>query len=121
MIFGGQFSTIGDTLARASVSTISDPMVLNFAGSNQKNFVGSADILAAKTWELANAGNAQEFKFNFVLDAAYAQTMPNNFVMSDALWDDATKTWTPFDAGEYQASAVYNGTHWVLSIVGVYI
>lgn len=121
MIFGGQFSTIGDTLARASVSTIPDPIVLNMAGAAQKNFVGSADITEAKTWQLANAARGQQFFLNFVLDGLYAQTFPANFVMSDALWDDATKTWTPFDAGEYQAQAIYNGTNWVLSIVGVYI
>lgn len=125
MIFGGQFSSTSansasSTLTLTSVNVAPNPVVLNMGGEVVRDFVGNAVITAPKTWALSNDTDALEFKFSFEIDGAHAMTMPADFIMSDALWNDATKTWTPFDPGIYQANASFNGTDWILSIIGPY-
>ncbi len=126
MIYGGQFSSNGNgsgggsTLTLTQVNTAINPLVLNMGGEVVRDFVGNAVIAAPKTWSLSNDTDALEFKFNFEISGLHAMTMPADFIMSDALWNDATKKWQPLDIGTYQASAAFNGTNWILSIVGPY-
>ena len=107
----------GVGLDRVVVATGGALITLAMAAKQQRQFIGNAAIAAPKTWAVTGT-DPFNFQFEFELSGLHAQTMPANFFMNDALWDDATKTWTPLDVGQYLSSATFDGTNWTLSING---
>lgn len=107
----------GVGLDRVVVATGGGVITLAMAAKQQRQFIGNAVITAPKTW--ADTGTDPfNYWFSFELDGAHAQTMPADYVMNDALWDNAAKIWTPVQAGVYLAYATFNGTTWTLEING---
>jgi hypothetical protein len=107
----------GGSLDRVVVATAGGVITLAMDAKQQRQFIGDTDITAPKTWAVTGS-DPFDFQFEFVLDGLHAQTMPANFFMNDALWNDATKVWDPLDVGQYLATATFDGTNWVLSING---
>ncbi len=92
-------------------------ITLNMNDFAERIFKASGAINGPKSWALSNVSNALNIpSFIFTLSGPYAQTMPSNFKMSDARWNFTTKVWTPDEAGQYNAKAVYDGTNWLLTI-----
>lgn len=110
-------TNVDDGVGQGSVDTSGGTITLNMDNRAQRTFKGSASISGPKTWALSNTTNALEILyFIFTLTGLHAQTMPSNFKMSDARWDSVGKVWTPLDAGQYNAKAVFDGTSWLLII-----
>jgi hypothetical protein len=83
-------------------------------------FKGNANIVVAKTWAFANYGNARYIpSIRFHVAAGVPQTFPNNVKMPDNRWNNATKQWTAFDPGDYEATASYDGANWIVKISDV--
>jgi hypothetical protein len=80
--------------------------------------VGYPAIAEAKTWDITNDTNALRFTFIFNLAGVYVQTMPSNFIMSDARF--SAGDWTPLDAGKYIARGEFNSQslEWYVTIEG---
>jgi hypothetical protein len=123
-IVGGLLQDIVDSCAllntnvdQGVVATASSTLTLDMSDFAQRIFKGDATITGPKTWALSNSTNALSIpSFVFTLSGLHAQTMPSNFKMSDARWNSSTKVWTPLDAGQYNASLVYDGSSWLLTI-----
>jgi hypothetical protein len=102
---------------QGTVDTSVATMTLDMNSFAQRIFKGSATITGPKTWALSNITNALNIpSFIFTLSGLHAQTMPSNFKMSDARWNSGTKVWTPLDAGQYNATLVFDGSSWLLTI-----
>lgn len=85
--------------------------------------MADAAIAGAKTWSFANDEKARHFFFRFNVTDLHAQTMPAGVKMPlvgmpSGIWDDAAKTWTPVQAGDYEASITDDGTTKYITIEG---
>lgn len=110
-------SNLSTNVDQGTVATAGATLTLDMNDFAERIFKGDSSIAAPKTWALSNSGNALNIpSFIFTLSGLHAQTMPSNFKMSDARWNSGTKVWTPLDAGQYNAKAVFDGTSWLLTI-----
>lgn len=106
---------------KALVTIGSGTVQLDMTHQAIKSFKVPATIGEAKTWSLANAENAHTvLSFLFSMSDTYTQTMPAGWKMAKAegTWDAAAHAWTPFDSGDFEAVANYNGSNWILKIFG---
>ena len=98
-------------------------IALDFGNDSEVTFVASAPIGAIRTWQLVNSANAKKMYILFSITGAapetYAQTFPNNFKMNNPDWDK-NNAWTPYQIGDYKATAIYDGVNWWMDIDGVY-
>lgn len=103
-----------------TVSTTGGTITLNFASEEQRIFVGSASFSGPKTVALSNATNAKRFEFLFqITSVAAVLTFPSEFIgdTADTRWNAGANTWTSdFATGVFRATAIYNGTNWILDI-----
>jgi hypothetical protein len=99
-------------------------IALDFSGNSEVTFVASVPIGANKTWQLVNNGSANKLYVLFTIAGAapetYAQVFPANFKMNNPNWDKIAKTWTTYQAGDFKATATYDGTNWWMDIEGGY-
>lgn len=112
----------GSSESVQAVNTAPAVINLNFAGLTRSNFVGNADIGAAKTFTFSNEAGALFFTGMFTLTGGlWALTMPANVKMTDARWNAGTLTWTPLDQGTYKMSGEHSGANWFIDeIAGPY-
>jgi len=104
-----------------SVDTTGSTITLDMVNLAERMFLGSANITSNRIWALANSSNAVIIRsVIFYTNANKVHTFPSTFKMSDALWDSSAHTWTNIDAGTYEMTAVYNGTSWIMKILGPY-
>jgi len=98
-------------------------IALDFSNKAEVIFVASAPIGTNKSWQLINNANATKAYILFTITGAapetYAQTFPNNFKMNNPDWDK-NNAWTPYQIGDYKATAIYDGVNWWMDIDGVY-
>lgn len=110
-------SNLNTNVDQGTVVTAGATLTLDMSNFAERIFKGDATVTGPKTWALSNSANALNIpSFIFTLSGLHAQTMPSNFKMSDARWNSSTKVWTPLDAGQYNAKAVFDGTSWLLTI-----
>lgn len=100
-----------------SVSTAGGTITLNFSDEEQRIFVGNAAFAAAKAVALSNSANAKRFDFIFTITNVSAiLTFPASFVMNDVRWDTSSQEWEPDQTGTFKASAIFDGTNWIMDI-----
>ncbi len=100
-----------------TVSTTGGTITLNFGSEEMRIFVGSASFSAAKAIALSNSTVARKFDFIFTItNVSAVLTFPAAFIMDDIRWNTSTQEWTPEQTGTYKASAVFDGTNWILDI-----
>ena len=105
------------SIDQLTVSTASGTITLDMGNQADRMFKGSGNINGPKTWIFSNTtGSILIRSFIFVMTTLDAQTMPANVAMSDARWDGTI--WTPQDVGQYEATASFDGTNWLLKIEG---
>jgi hypothetical protein len=110
-------SNLNTNVDQGVVATAGATLTLDMNSLAERIFKGDATITGPKTLALSNSGNALNIpSFIFTLSGLHALTLPSNFKMSDARWNSGTKVWTPLDAGQYNAKAVFDGTSWLLTI-----
>src|SRR5258706_3608957 len=99
-------------------------IVLDFGNESEVRFVASGPIGAIRSWQLINSANAKKASIFFTITGAapetYTQTFPNNFKMNNPDWDKNSKTWMANQAGDYKATASFDGMNWWMDIEGVY-
>lgn len=105
-----------DTIDLLKVSSVPSVITLNLAQKKARVFSIEPAILEEKTWALSNDFLALSFKVIFSISDLFAQTFPATFKMNDIRWDAPSKTWTPAEAGTYQAEGVFDGTNWQVVI-----
>lgn len=104
-----------------SVSTAGGTITLNFGDEEQRIFVGSASFSAAKAVALSNSSNARRLDFIFTITNTNAiLTFPASFVMNDVRWDTSSQEWEPDQTGTFKASAIFDGTNWIMDISNPY-
>ena len=111
--------SMGNQFDRIPIDSAGTEITLPLA-AKQRMFVCTDDIDEAKEWVKSSVEATlfiPSIRFKIV-DDLWPQTFPADFYMSDALWDDGTKVWTPEDLGEYEASVTYDGTRYTLRIIG---
>lgn len=113
-----RLGNVGGSLQHVDVDTTGAVITLDFGNDVQVSFTGSNVIDGNRSVILSNDGDALQLFFDFDLDAPHSIQFPANFRMSDALWDAVTHTWTSLDAGRFQASALFDGTLWNMTIAG---
>lgn len=101
-----------------SYSTAGATITLDCNNQIKRTFTPSADIGAAKTWELDNETNMQIAVFGFTMTSLDAQTFPADFFMSNSQWLTGPKTWTPLDLGEYSGTIEKKLSGYKLTIEG---
>lgn len=117
------------SLAGELISRYNDPQVksadtsganinLNMGYTKERFFSSTDPIAAPASVQISRDARTTLFRWKFTMAALVAITFPDDFVMSDALFDDATKEWTPLDLGDYSLTAWWDGTSWTASIVG---
>lgn len=108
----------GSSMTEVTTDDSASPVILDMSNTQERLFVGSPAIGGARTIEMANIAGALRFSFFFNLSGLFALTLPSNFILNDARWNNGTKVWTPLDSGNYKMTGVYDGTNWWIDIVG---
>lgn len=104
-----------------SVSTAGGTITLNFASEEQRIFVGSASFATAKAVALSNDSIARRLDFIFTITNVNAVlTFPAAFVMNDVRWNTSSQEWEPDQTGTFKASAIFDGTNWIMDISNPY-
>lgn len=101
-----------------NVSTATPVITLPMAYTRERYFNLTPPIAAPRTLALSGASRGRAINVKFSIDAGIALTLPSNFVMSNGLFDNATKEYTPLDTGAYTLTAWYDGTTWNATIIG---
>lgn len=111
---------IDPTILQDTVDTTGGTIDFDFRYSHVRQFVGNNSIAAPRTWALDNDDNAKQFSFTFTMSDEQPQTLPADWLMSDARF--VAGVWTPNDGdlGKYKASAVRDLVmdKWLLTIEG---
>jgi hypothetical protein len=104
------------------VDTAAATIELLFDNKSNRNFAGTPVIAGNKTVIFTDADFATKFKFYFSLDAARDITWPDNVVFQTGLggWDNDTKIWSGYGAGDYRAELKWNGNFYQMDIYGPY-
>lgn len=84
----------------------------------ERFFLLSPTITANRALALSQTTRARKVKIKFSADAGVVLTLPANWVMSYANFDDATKELTLLDAGAFELSAWFDGTNWNAELNG---
>lgn len=104
-------------LDSATPSTAGGTITLDMNSQIQRLHVGSASFASAKVIALSNTTNSLVFSFSFtVTNVAAVLTMPASFVMSTPDWNGTD--WVPPSTGQYEMGGTYDGTVWIVKIVG---
>jgi hypothetical protein len=95
---------------------------LDFGGKSEVIFTASAPVNGNRSWQLVNNASASRMTifFTIAVPGNYSQVFPSNFKMNNPEWDKTTKAWTAYQAGDYIATATYDGSSWWMDISGVY-
>jgi len=105
----------------ATVSTASGTIDFDFALKQARKFLGSASFATAKSITFSNATNAVEFDFFFqITNVAAILTFPSSVIMNDVRWNTSGQTWEASEIGIYKASALFDGTNWIMDISNPY-
>jgi len=120
LVNSGQLLNSG--VGRVGTSTANaagTPLLLNLKNRISTIVTVLPGINAANTWQLQNDANSLEFYIIFEIAALGAQTFPADWQVTNLIgnWDGAD--WTPLDLGKYQAHGIYDGTNWVVEIIGL--
>jgi len=81
-----------------------------------RNFATVTTIAAAAAVSLLGALFGRQINWSFTINAGVPLTLPSTFRMSDNRFVEATKIWTPDEAGRYTLSAWWDGTAWNTTI-----
>lgn len=108
----------GSSLTEVTVDESGSPVTLNMNGNQEQLFVGTPAISAPVTIQMTNVTSALRFTYFFNLSGLSALTLPSNFILNDARWNNGTKVWTPLDTGNYKMVGTYDGTNWWVEITG---
>lgn len=117
-------TSIGSGLIRATIVTTANPIVIDMQSLGEIMFVSSASIGAPKTWIITNIGSALFIpSLIFTMTTLDIQSFPANFKMLsfDANWNSSNQQWTPPDVGNYEMSATFDGTFWLMKIQGQFV
>ena len=99
------------------VDTSGGTLHIDMLKLQQLSFVESAQISGNKIIAFDNTDRAKIIHFfRFSLDAPRVLSFPMNTRMSDARWDNTTQQWTALDAGSYEMTATYDGSHWYVKM-----
>lgn len=109
-------------LELVEVATAGASITLPMANKKSRNFVGDAVIAGNKTILFTNDAYAKELKFYFSLDAPRDLEWPSEVVWQSGFggWDNDTKIWSGYAAGDYRAELKWNGSVYQMDIYGPY-
>lgn len=115
----GDWVSITNPVRARSYNSLVSPMQFDFKNSIESLFSSADPINAARAIQLLNDTRALKFEASFEVSALPAPiTMPASFIMSDALWDNGGKIWTPLDVGKYFMKASKLNGNWMTQIFG---
>lgn len=102
--------------APISADTTGATITLNFSNNGTATFFGSASFASPKTIAHSNASNAVRYEFTFEITNIAAVLTFTGYKMSDVRWDAGAGEWTPAETGKYKATAINDGTDWIIDI-----
>jgi len=126
-VFFGQSSSTpapqpGTGMVSVTVNVSTNPVICDFAGNSNVEFVSNANVTGPKSWSFNNSGNGIQFVLIFTINGGlYDQSFPSNFEMSDPRWGiSGPQIWSPLDQGKYIATAFFDKTNgkWIMRIDG---
>lgn len=107
--------TVGkEFLTTLVVDTSGSPIVLDFTGTVEKMFIGSAPFSGAKVISLTNTGSAKVFSLQLETDVANTTlTLPSSFVMdkTDTRFNTASQVLTLAAVGKYELGGLWDSVN----------
>jgi hypothetical protein len=105
----GKWRTLSSKVNIDLIDTSDAVIELDLKHSAQRWFKGVDNIDGPRLWNPTNVDRLVEAKFFFTMSGLFAQELPQNFRMSDPLFNPSTRRWVPFDVGDYEATINYDG------------
>lgn len=116
----GDWRSITELTQVDSLDTSVSTVTMNFKGSVSRDFLGSVDIGADKTFAVSNASRAKRFNVDINFSTVQVLHLPSTWRVSTfagtVALDSGHYDFTPSDAGRYNLSGWYNGTNWIVTI-----
>lgn len=109
----GDWISITQNIINKAATDAAGTIQLDMNYLKERNFNLVAVVTEAKTWSILKGTNLKKLTVTFEIDAGLdAHIFPNTFKLYTlaGLYDSATFTWTPTDAGKYELEIYYNGT-----------
>ena len=106
-----------------SIDTSGATPTLNLYSLSDNVLVASALITSSKTFTIGNADHVARFEFLFTVNSSLPPLIfPSSVKMPlfYSTWNNGTKTWTPDQEGAYKMIFSYDGTYYLVEVVGPY-